>query len=395
MKSLLLSCCLTLTTLLTIAQTKSGSLNASGGRFVGFTIDGETRVGQAKIFPASTPYGNDDDWFVTPGYAGYGKGVIDTTGASVYKAQLQAGDNISFTKRMIGQPYDIGIYWPSGGPTGVDASGKPTGYIPIFKVDGTYFRDYYANDSTAFTSANKNGQNPNNWMGGFANVGSKSDIIDAMAHVRTSGINPATDSAWFFAGVATKNTVGERYFDIEVYREKIYFNKSASGTGVNFVSTGTDYGHSRWILNSSGNVTNTGDMIISVAYKSGVAPDIDFRIWVAKTTYDSIQAGKMVPQTFKLNGRWDVADDGVHGYAEITAPNSTDIWGSGLGNYTGNASADSAYSTPWGTVNTSGAWSQTYDQLQFVEIGLNFSRFGMNPFQYVTSYCKSPYSLLW
>src|SRR5690349_7887151 len=204
MKFFWISCLIALTTLSASAQTKSGSLNANGGRFVGFTIDGETRVGQAKIYPANTPYGNDDDWFVPPDYPGQlGKGMIDTTGASDYKRRLQANENISFTKRMIGQPYDIGTYWPAGGPTGVDANGKPTGYVPMFRVDGCYFRDYYANDSTAFTSANKNGQNPNNWVGGFANVGNKSDIIDAMAHVRTSGINPSTDSVWFFAGVAT------------------------------------------------------------------------------------------------------------------------------------------------------------------------------------------------
>lgn len=313
-----------------------------------------------------------------------GKGIIDVSDSANLRARLQAGENLAFTKRMVGQPYDIRAYFPTGNPA--------NGFAPQFLVDGVYFRDYYANDSSAFTSANKNGQNPNMWMGGYANTGAKSDIIDVYTHVRTSGINPTTDSVWFFAGVSTKNVVGERYFDVEVYREPIYFTPSSNGTGVNFVSLGTDYGHSRWELNSAGNVTRTGDIIISVAYKSGQAPEIDFRIWLAKTTYDSIVAGHLVPTRFKLNGRWDVADDGLHGYAEITADNPSEIWGSGLGNFTGSASADSTYATPWGTINTSGNWSPHYDQLQFVEIGLNFSRFGMNPFQYVTSFCKSPYA---
>lgn len=366
------------------AQTRSGSLSANGGRFVGFTIDGDTRAGFSKIYPASTPYFNDDDWFKAPGYTGAGKSIIDVSDSALLRTRLQAGENISFTKRMAYQPYDIRLYYPTGNPA--------DGVAPQFLVDGVYFRDYFANDSTAFTSANKNGQNPNNWMGGYANTGAKSDIIDVYTHVRTSGTNPVTDSVWFFAGVSTKNVVGERYFDIEVYREPIYHTPAASGAGVNFVSTGTAYGHSRWELNSAGNVTRTGDIIISVAYKSGLAPDIDFRIWLAKSTYDSIQSGRLVPTRFKLNGRWDVADDGLHGYAEITANAAGEIWGSGLGNFTGSASADSTYATPWGTINTGGTWSQSYDQLQFVEIGLNFSRFGMNPFQYVTSFCKSPYA---
>ena len=66
----------------------------------------------------------------------------------------------------------------------------------------------------------------------------------------------------------------------------------------------------------------------------------------------------------------------------------------GLANYTGaEALSDTTYgATPWGTLNTDGSGATVMMQLQFIEIGLNFSRFGMNPFQYVTSFCKSPYS---
>lgn len=368
---------------------RSGSLSANGGRFVGFNIDGDTKTGYTKIFPAATPYIYDDDWFKTPGHntpsPALGKGILDVSDSASLRARLQAGENISFTKRMIGQPYDISVFPKSYTPWDLDTQ---------FLVDAVYFRDYYANDYTAFTSAAKNGQNPNMWQGGLANTSGKSDIIDVFTHVRTSGINPAADSAWLFAGVATKNTTGERYFDIEVYREPISFTSAAGGAGVNFVSAGTSYGHSRWELDQTGTVTRTGDLIISVSYKSGQAPEIDFRIWLAKSTYDSIVSSTLIPKTFRLNGRWDIADDGLHGYAEITAASTDEVWGSGLGNYTGLANSDTTYSTPWGTINTSGVWSQNYDQLQFVEIGMNFSRFGMNPFQYVTSYCISPYASL-
>jgi hypothetical protein len=371
---------------------RSGSLSSNGGRFVGFNIDGDTKTGYTKIYPAGMPSFYDFDWFKTPThntgpypYSLLGNGIIDVTDSANLRTRLANGENISFTKRMIGQPYDIGVYLKDYPTQDIDTQ---------FLVDAVYFRDYYANDYTAFTSAAKNGQNPNVWEGGYANTGGKSDIIDVFTHVRTSGINPAKDSAWFFAGVATKNTTGARYFDIEVYREPISFTPSATGTGVKFVSAGTNYGHSRWELNDTGGVTRTGDLIISVEYQSGRAPEIDFRIWLAKSTYDSVVNGLLTPKTFRLNGRWDIANDGLHGYAEITAASSSEVWGSGLGNYTGAANSDTTYSTPWGTVNTSGNWSQNYDQLQFVEIGLNFSRFGMNPFQYVTSYCKSPYASL-
>lgn len=368
-----------------LAQT--GSLSANGGRFVGFNIDGDTKTGHNKISPAGA-YMYDDDWFKTLGVyspnPALGKGIFDVSDSATLRAKLQATPNSSFTKRMAGYPYDISVFVKSYSPWDLDTN---------FLVDGVYFRDYFGSDKSAFTNACKNGQSPNLWQGGTSSVNDKGDIIDVYTHVRTSGLNPAKDSAWFFAGVSTVGTNGSRYFDIEVYREKIAFTPSATGTGVNFVSQGTNYGHSKWELNSSGKVTRTGDIIISVSY-SGGAPEIDFRIWIAKSTYDSIRANKLTPQTFKLNGAWDVADDNLHGYAEITGEVAGEVWGSGLGNYTasGNANSDTTYSTPWGTINTSGVWSQNYDQLQFVEVGLNFSRFGMNPFQYVTSYCTSPYS---
>ena len=338
MRLAFLCCLLTASTFTAVAQ-KSGSLNSKGGRFVGFTIDGDTRAGQAKIYPAGTPYFHDDDWFKRAGYTGLGKGVFDDSDSTELQTRLKVNENFSFVKRMSGQPYDIKGYFPTGDPAG------PLGYQ--FWVDGVYFRDYHAVDSTAFTSANKNGQNPNNWLGGVSNVGAKTDIIDVFTHVRTSGIDPKRDSVWFFAGVSTKGVVGERYFDIEVYREPIYFTPAASGIGQRFVSEGTSYGHSKWSLDATGTVTQTGDIIVSVAYKSGVAPEIDFRIWLAKTTYDSIVAKLVTPKTFSLNGRWDLADDGVHGYAEITAPNPADEWGSGLGNYLGSAIQDSTFATPW------------------------------------------------
>lgn len=385
MRLAVLCCLLTVFMLPAIAQKGSGGLNSRGARHVGFNVDGDTRVGQAKIFPKDSSYYYEDDWFVTPGYvpdaAGRGRGVIDNSNAASLKAQLQlagAAGNISFTKRMSTPPYDIMFYLP---PDSVFPR-----VAPQFWVDGVYFRDYVDTDATSFLTGAKNGSNPNTWNGGTSSVSGKADIVDAYCHVRTSGINPRADSVWFFGGLSTRTTDGARYFDIEVYREPINLVNNK------FVSQGTSYGHSHWAFDNNSNIIQTGDLVISVAYANNGAPEIDFRIWLKKSTYDSIRAGSIVPKAFKLDGKWDAADDPNFGYAQITAPNETDIWGTGLGNYTGSASDDSTYSTPWGTINTKGVWSETYEQLQFVEISLNFSRFGMNPFAYVTSFCKSPYS---
>ncbi len=381
MRIVVVLCLLTITGLNVFAQ-RGGSLNSRGSRHVGFNVDGDTKVGYAKIFPTDSSYYYEDDWFstseYTPNAIGRGQGIIETSNAASLKAQLVGGANISFTKRMAAQPYDIKFYLPP--------DSLPGKYSPQFWVDGVYFRDYVGTDATSFLSGAKNGANPNNWSAGSSSVSDKADIIDAYCHVRTSGRNPSADSVWFFGGIATKGNNGARYFDIEVYREPIVVS------GNKFVSQGTSYGHSHWAFDANSNIIQTGDLVISVEYANNDAPLIDFRIWLKKSTYDSITSGKIVPKTFKLQGRWNAADDPNYGYAEITAPNATDVWGTGLGNYTANASKDSTYSTPWGTINASGVWSETYSQLQFVEISLNFSRFGMNPFSYVTSYCKSPYS---
>ena len=367
MRYVLLSCLLALTALSSLAQ-----LDASGGSHVGFNVDADTKTGFSKFGPAIATVYNNDDWFSLVPYDGKGRNVIDTSNSFFYKSQLMGGANINFTKRMSVPPYAV--------IPGYDPNGNIIAYR--FWADAVYFRDHAKTDQTAYTIAAKNGDNPNTWVGGTTSVSDKTDIVDAYTHVRTSGINPTTDSVWFFAGVSTVGTSGARYYDIEVYREPISFNAT---TGA-FTSLGTDFGHSAWTFDATGKVTQTGDIIISVTYNNQGAPEIDFRIWVSQTVYNSVN-----PTNFDFSGKFYGAGGG-YGYAEIVSNSGSTQWGTGLGNYSGTASNDSTYSTPWGTVNTSGNWSQNYDRLQMVEVALNFSRFGMNPFQYVTSFCKSPYS---
>lgn len=356
-----------LTALSALAQ-----LDSTGGSHIGFTIDADTKTGYSKFGPPTSTVYQNDDWFSIAPYDGRGRNVIDTSNSFYYKTQLQGGANLSFVKRMSVPPYAV--------IPGYAADGSINAYR--FWADAVYFRDQAKTDQTSFTKAAKNGDNPNVWPGGSTSVGDKTDLVDAYAHVRTSGINPMTDSVWFFAGVSTVGISGARYYDIEVYREPISYDGT---TGV-FTSLGTSYGHSEWTFDATGKVTQTGDIIISVTYDNRGAPVIDFRIWVNQAVVTTVN-----PTNFNFSGKFYSAGGG-YGYAEIVSLNNSTQWGSGMGNYSTSGANDSTWATPWGTVNTSGNWSQDYDRLQLVEVALNFSRFGMNPFTYVTSFCKSPYS---
>ncbi|HKO79237.1 MAG TPA: hypothetical protein VJU78_02540, partial [Chitinophagaceae bacterium] len=269
MKKLLLSLLSGLSALISYAQLDSM------GSHVNFTIDGDTKTGYSKFGPPIGTVNDNDDWFSVNPYSGIGRSIIDTSNAEYYKARLQAGENFTFVKRMSVPVYAV-IYPPMP---------------PKFWVDALYSRDNaYLTDSSIFSTGAKNGGNPNNWPGGVGNVPVKTDIIDAYAHTRTSGINPTTDSVWFMAGVSTVGTNGSRYFDIEVYRENFSYDKTTQ----KFVTPGTANGHSAWTFDASGNVTRTGDIIISVTYNPGSAPLIDYRIWVSDSTFANVSPVKFI-----------------------------------------------------------------------------------------------------
>ena len=248
----------------------------------------------------------------------------------------------------------------------------------ILLMDAIYMRDHTSAlgfDSTCFGSAAKNGVDPRLWDGRPANVPAKTDFVDTYAHFRRNGTK-VKDSLWFYTGVSTVGVQGERYFDIELFKNGVTYLPT-SGT---FNSAGTSFGHTEWLFDAFGNIIQTGDLIIAVAYNSGSAPVIDVRIWVSKLT---LTASK--PSLFKFGTGFDSGVPGdAAGYATIVSKTGGTTFGSGIGNYSGNATADNAYSTPWGTTGAGGAWSQNYSQLQFVEIGLNFTRIGIDPAMYTT-----------
>jgi hypothetical protein len=343
---------------LSSAQLTNGGVNAY------FGVDGDTRSDYVKYGPATGSI-LSDDWFssLPSSY-----NVIDTSGASVYLSILQAGGNIGFNKRM-----SVPLYSKKNGKLWLDA---------------VYGRDYIGSnsliDSTGFTIASKNGDNPVNWMGGQKNFPDKDDLVDVFAHMRRDGTN-VHDSLWFFTGVSTVGTSGSRYFDIELYKNNFSYN-ATSGT---FSSAGPDAGHTQWIFDASGNIIQTGDMIVAVNFTPGIAPVVDLRIWVSQTTYSSI-----TPAYFTFGANFDGATP-AFGYASILSKAGATNFGSGISNYSVTPAQDTTLSTPWGTENTSKIWATQYQTLQFIEVGLNLTRIGLDPALYTAlglNPCQSLFS---
>ena len=164
------------------SQLNNGGLNA------GFGVDADTRANYMK-YGTMTGSVISDDWF-SPSLSG--NNVIDTSNAAYYLSLLQGGANMGFNKRMSALLY-------------ARVSGK-------LWLDAVYGRDYLATnpltDSTAFTVASKNGDNPSAWAGGSTNFPDKNDLVDAFAHMRRDGTS-VYDSLWLFTGVSTVKSHSE------------------------------------------------------------------------------------------------------------------------------------------------------------------------------------------
>jgi hypothetical protein len=327
-----------------IAQLNQGGFHSL------FGVDADTKAGYLKYGPSPGTIASDD-WFSSATALGYN--VIDTSNASYYKALLQAGNNISFTRRM-------------SAPLYANVNGK-------LWLDAVYGRDYVVAslDSTTFTGGNKNGDDPAIWHGITSSIPNKTDLIDVYGHMRRNGLN-VHDSLWFFTGVSTSGTSGSRYYDIELYKNHITYNSSTGS----FSTGGPDAGHTQWVFDASGNISQTGDMIVAVSYSSG-APTVEVRIWISKTTYNTI-----TPNLFNFGGSFDGSTTSF-GYATIISKAGTTAFGSGIANLSATPAADTTYATPWGSFGSSG-WESQYTSLQFIEVGLNLTRIGIDPALYTS-----------
>jgi hypothetical protein len=304
-----------------------------------------------------------DDWFSDAP----NRRVIDTTNASYYRSLMQAGTNISFSKRMA-----VPLYTKLNGTLWLDA---------------TYGRDFSAasflKDSTTFTNACKNGDNPITWNGGVSSFPNKNDLVDVYAHMRRAGLT-IHDSLWFFTGVSTYGTVGSSYYDVELYKNTFSYNQ---GTGT-FTSAGPDAGHTQWLFDAAGNLLQTGDMIVAVNFSPGSAPVVDVRIWVSQTTWSGV-----TPAYFNFNANFDGSTP-AFGYASIVSKTGATAFGGGVSNYSTTAAQDTTLAAPWGTISAPG-WSLNYAPQQFIEVGLNLSRIGVDPALYTAlgnSACQSLFS---
>src|SRR5882757_6089449 len=166
------------------AQLNNGGLNAF------FGVDADTRSNYLKYGPLTGAI-LSDDWFAP---SGVGNNVIDTANSASYLSLLQSGANLSFSKRMSQLLY-----------------AKINGRLWL---DAAYGRDYEAaaslKDSTTFTIAAKNGDNPNVWLGGLASTPNKNDLVDVYAHMRRDGLT-AYDSLWFFTGITAYGNAANSY----------------------------------------------------------------------------------------------------------------------------------------------------------------------------------------
>jgi len=81
-----------------------------------------------------------------------------------------------------------------------------------------YGRDYCSNDSTAFVSANKNGEDPSVWTTGRMQVQNKNDIIDVYAHSRRLGTT-LNDPIIMYFGLAKPTNDGQAFLSAELFAQ--------------------------------------------------------------------------------------------------------------------------------------------------------------------------------
>ena len=308
-----------------------------------FGIDGDLR---ANFYNGFAQPGTDD-WFMYPGSFGAGKSIIDTTGAAALVARYAidpAYRQLPFYRTMNVPAYSL-------------VNNK-------LAIDAVFIRDYHGNDSTTFASgSNKNGASPATWACPVTqNIPDKNDILDMMVHVRRAGPS-LTDSLWMFGGISIQNTQGDRYFDFEMYQTDIYYDRPS----LSFYGYGPDAGHTSWILDAAGDITQAGDVIFSADYGSSSLTSLEARIWVDKAMLS------IVPSGFIWSGTFDGGSPGAQfGYAGILPLNAGYF-------YTGTESANNTWAGPFSLVLVDNSLATTYSAGQYMEFSVNLTKLGLDP----------------
>lgn len=318
------------------AQTISPSIKA------GFGVEGELRANYFNNFAQS----GNDDWF-NMGTPGTGIFVIDTTGAAAIVSRYAvdpAFRQLPFFRTMKYPAYSI-------------VNNK-------LLLDAIFIRDYHGTDSTIFASgASKNGESPADWSCPVAqSVPDKNEILDMMVHVRRAGPT-STDSLWLFGGLSIENTTGDRYFDFEMYQTDIYYDRATQ----KFYGYGPDAGHTAWRFDTSGNIRKPGDIIFSADFGSSSLTSLEARIWVDSASLLT------TPVDFNWSGTFDGASSGSqYGYAGILPKTAGNF-------YYGVESPNNTWAGPFSLVRGDNSVVTTYTAGQFMEIGVNLSKIGLDP----------------
>ncbi len=321
-----------------------------------FGIDADINANGSQFGGAAGTI-HTNDWFSNQSlYVGTGRSVIDTTGAYILRQRLSSNENFSFSRRMA---------------------------VPLNSVisdnrwlDAVYVRDQFSTsgtrDSTTFLGSNKNGDDPNNWSAGVSGVPDKADLVDCYAFIQRTGIQ-LQDPLWLNIGFSRVGNSGNSNFEAEIYINELIFTQ-----GIGFSTAGPHGGHTAWQFNPDGTIQSVGDLAISVTYGNDI-PTIEVRVWVSRSDFQNL-----TPKGFSFGAKFD---GNTYGYADIVL--LSDQMGCGLSN------SNQTPGPPWGTVNSSKNYSLAYDQIQFLELGLNLTALGIDPFIFDNTDCETPpYSIL-
>ncbi len=312
-----------------------------------FGIDGDLYANDSK-FGNIAGSNSTDDWFenAITSAGRIGKGVISQEFLADWSDPFFINTNPAFLGGLSQTPNTIlnGIRWQ----------------------DGLYARDYFGGpgntDLTSFVSASKNGEDPAIWNDGPQNITPKNDIIDCLAHLRRDGVT-IDNNLWLMVGFSRISNNGESYLDAEFYTTRMTY----SGTN-GFSTGGPDEGHTSWKFDAAGKIIQAGDLAMAVNFSTTSTPLIDLRIWVSRNDYNNQSAAD-----FEFDSEFDgQGNNSNFGYASIKAPEAVSF-------ACGKSNSSAVVSPPWGTLNSSGEISATYDENQFIEIGVNLTEFGIDP----------------
>ncbi|MEX0636074.1 MAG: hypothetical protein WD135_04840, partial [Ferruginibacter sp.] len=300
-----------------------------------------------------------DDWFSND-QTGSGRAVIDTNGAAALMAGYLSNPlsrRNAFSKLMSVPAYSV--------------------VNNRLLLDAIFHRDYHGTDSTVFSGgSNKNGMPPGIWTApNPQSIPDKTDILDAMVHVRRAGPN-ATDSLWMFTGLSLENTTGNRFFDFELYQTDITYNQT---TGM-FTGFGPKEGHTEWEFDAAGNITKPGDIIFTAEFGNSALTLVEARIWIKRSTLT------INPATFNWGGSIDgESNSSLYGYANIR-PKTLGAFYSGLQN-----NGFSTWAGTFGLIRSDDALVSSYQPNQFMEFAVNLTKLGIEPADFSNNLCGSPF----